>query len=47
LLGILREEECVAAEILHERGLHLNDIREELARVGKIIGGERGSQFPV
>src|SRR6266850_1617981 len=32
LLGILREEKCVAAEILHERGLRLNAIREELAR---------------
>src|SRR5947199_3149554 len=31
-LGILREEKCVAAEILHERGLRLNAIREELAR---------------
>jgi ATP-dependent Clp protease ATP-binding subunit ClpA len=32
LLGILREEKCVAAEILHKRGLRLNPIREELAR---------------
>src|SRR2546428_4857342 len=32
LLGILREEKCVAAGILHERGLRLNAIREELAR---------------
>jgi ATP-dependent Clp protease ATP-binding subunit ClpA len=32
LLGILREEKCVAAEILHERGIRLNAIREELAR---------------
>src|ERR1700677_4706239 len=32
LLGILREEKCVAAEILNERGLRLNAIREELAR---------------
>jgi hypothetical protein len=32
LLGILREERCVAAEILRERGLGLNAIREELAR---------------
>ena len=30
LLGILREEKCVAAQILHERGLRLNAIREEL-----------------
>jgi ATP-dependent Clp protease ATP-binding subunit ClpC len=32
LLGILREEECVAAKILHEPGLRLNAIREELVR---------------
>ena len=32
LLGILREEKCVAAEMLHERGLRLVAIREELAR---------------
>ena len=32
LLGILREDKCVAGEILHERGLRLNAIREELSR---------------
>ncbi|HET8638599.1 MAG TPA: Clp protease N-terminal domain-containing protein, partial [Acidobacteriaceae bacterium] len=32
LLGLLREEKCFAAEILHERGLKLAAIREELAR---------------
>jgi ATP-dependent Clp protease ATP-binding subunit ClpA len=32
LLGILREEGSVAAEILQERGLRLNTIREELSR---------------
>ena len=32
LLGILREEKCVAAEILRDHGLRLNEIREELAR---------------
>src|SRR5215471_10205002 len=32
LLGLLREEKCFAAEILHERGLRLSNIREELAR---------------
>jgi ATP-dependent Clp protease ATP-binding subunit ClpA len=31
LLGILHEENCLAATILHERGLRLNVIREELA----------------
>ena len=33
LLGLLREERCFAAGILHERGLRLSTIREELARV--------------
>ena len=32
LLGILREDKCLAAEILHERGLKLNVIREELGK---------------
>jgi ATP-dependent Clp protease ATP-binding subunit ClpC len=32
LLGLLREDKCFAAEILHERGLRLTAIREELAR---------------
>jgi ATP-dependent Clp protease ATP-binding subunit ClpC len=32
LLGVLHEEKCFAAEILHERGLRLSVIREELAR---------------
>src|SRR5438309_1381385 len=32
LLGLLREEKCFAAEILHERGLRLPTILEELAR---------------
>jgi len=27
LLGLLREEKCFAAEILHERGLRLTSIR--------------------
>ena len=30
LLGILREEKCVGAEILHQAGLRLNAIREDL-----------------
>jgi len=33
LLGILREEKCMAAKILHEHGLRLEAIREELARL--------------
>src|SRR5207249_8960834 len=32
LLGLLREEKSFAAEILHERGLRLTTIREELSR---------------
>src|SRR5881409_2902048 len=32
LLGLLREEKSFAAEILHERGLRLSTLREELAR---------------
>ena len=32
LLGLLREEKCFAAEILHGRGLQLSTVREELAR---------------
>ena len=32
LLGILREEGCIAAQMLHDRGLRLVAIREELAR---------------
>src|SRR6187397_2962072 len=40
LLGILREEKCVAAEILHERGLRLVAIREELARSGSPGAGQ-------
>ncbi|MFC6644124.1 ATP-dependent Clp protease ATP-binding subunit [Granulicella cerasi] len=32
LLGLLREEKCFAAEILTERGLRLQTIREELQR---------------
>lgn len=44
LLGILREEKCLAAELLCERGLTLNWLREELARVPALnatdLGGE-------
>jgi ATP-dependent Clp protease ATP-binding subunit ClpC len=32
LLGLLREEQCFAAQILIERGLQLSQVREELAR---------------
>ena len=40
LLGLLREEKCFAAEILHERGLQLSTVRVEISR----IGGERTQQ---
>jgi ATP-dependent Clp protease ATP-binding subunit ClpC len=33
LLGLLREDKSFAAEILHERGLRLSTLREELSRV--------------
>ena len=32
LLGLLREEDSIAAEVLYERGLRLSDIRWDLAR---------------
>lgn len=33
-LGLMREEKCLAAEILKEKGLKLGAVREELARLG-------------
>src|SRR6516165_9530799 len=33
LLGLLREEKCFAAQILHERGLRLSPIRKQLTTV--------------
>lgn len=33
LLGLLREEKCLATEILHERGVRLASTREDLLRV--------------
>src|SRR5256885_3169225 len=41
LLGLLREERSMAAEILYERGLRLNAVRDEIARQ---TGADRGSQ---
>jgi bifunctional UDP-N-acetylglucosamine pyrophosphorylase/glucosamine-1-phosphate N-acetyltransferase len=35
LLGLLREEKCFASQILQERGLKLDQIREELARASQ------------
>jgi ATP-dependent Clp protease ATP-binding subunit ClpC len=34
LLGLLREEPCFAAKLLHSRGVQLAAVREELRRVG-------------
>jgi len=34
LLGLLREERSMAAEILYERGLRLNAVRDEIADAG-------------
>ena len=41
LLGLLREENSIAAEILYERGIRLSDIRQELMRQSSL---ERPSQ---
>ncbi|MEO6392213.1 MAG: ATP-dependent Clp protease ATP-binding subunit [Pyrinomonadaceae bacterium] len=41
LLGLLREERSMAAEILYERGLRLHSVREEIARQS---GAERNSK---
>lgn len=42
LLGLLREEKCFAAEILHERGLRLPKVREEIAKSAPAEEGPRG-----
>jgi ATP-dependent Clp protease ATP-binding subunit ClpA len=42
LLGLLREEKCFAAEILHERGLHLSQAREDIARLATGKAGPTG-----
>ncbi len=42
LLGLLREERATAAEILYERGLRLNAVRDEIARQSG--ADARGSQ---
>src|SRR5260370_19994704 len=42
LLGLLREEKCFAANILHDRGLRLTQVREELARANTTPAGLSG-----
>jgi ATP-dependent Clp protease ATP-binding subunit ClpA len=45
LLGLLREEKCFAADILHERGLRLSQVREEIARSSPAEAGRTGFGF--
>jgi ATP-dependent Clp protease ATP-binding subunit ClpC len=33
LLGLMREEKCFAAEVLHERGLRLSAVREQMVHI--------------
>jgi ATP-dependent Clp protease ATP-binding subunit ClpA len=42
LLGLLREEKCFAVDILHERGLRLAQVREEIARSSPAEEGRTG-----
>lgn len=43
LLGLLREEKCLATEILRDYGIHLADVRAELRRVPN--NESRGEKF--
>ena len=47
LLGVLREEKCFAAQILHERGLRLLAIREELAKAPQQSAGRGLEPTPI
>ena len=38
-LGLMREQKCLAADILHERGLRLAQVREEITRSGSAETG--------
>jgi len=42
LLGLLREEKCFAADILHERGLRLPLVRDQIARSATAEAGPTG-----
>src|SRR5579859_935993 len=45
LLGLLREDKSFAAEILHERGLRLSTLREELSRSqGEKVSANRAKE---
>jgi ATP-dependent Clp protease ATP-binding subunit ClpA len=41
-LGLLREEKCLAADVLHERGVRLSQVREDIARSGPSETGRTG-----
>ncbi len=41
-LGLLREEKCLAADVLHERGVRLSQVREDIAGSGPSEGGWTG-----
>ncbi len=45
-LGLLREEKCFATELLKERGIKLQTIREELAREPHHEEGTRAAETP-
>lgn len=46
LLGLLREERSIAAQILYERGLRLNGVREEVAQsTGGYTSAPTGRQY--
>ncbi len=45
LLGLLREEKCFAAGILHDRGLRLPEVREKIARSTPEEGHRTGFRF--
>jgi ATP-dependent Clp protease ATP-binding subunit ClpC len=48
LLGLLREDQCFASEILRERGLKLAVIREELAhQQGEKVPAGKGKETPL
>jgi ATP-dependent Clp protease ATP-binding subunit ClpC len=47
LLGLLREDKCFAAQILHERGLRLLMIREELAKGPQPSAGRGPEPTPI
>ena len=46
LLGLLREEKCFAAHILHERGLTLAAAREKI-EVGGSVAGQKAEPSPL